>query len=97
LTAIHSLGYGTPVITNDNPELHGPEWEAIQPGVNGDYYRFGVVGDLAEKIFQWTQTNSEKEDGLRARCIHSVEQHYTPRAQREAIEYALSGQLARPG
>jgi 1,2-diacylglycerol 3-alpha-glucosyltransferase len=96
LTAIHSLGYGTPVITNDNPEVHGPEWEAIRPGVNGDYYRCGDVGDLADKIFQWTRSNVGEEDELRARCIYSIEQHYTPKAQRVAIEYALSGQPALP-
>lgn len=97
LTAIHSLGYGIPVITNDNPELHGPEWEAIRPGVNGDFYRYGDVGDLADKIHQWTQPRAEQEGELRARCIQSVEQRYTPQAQREAIEYALSGKPALPG
>jgi glycosyltransferase involved in cell wall biosynthesis len=94
LTAIHSLGYGTPVIANDNPELNGPEWEAVQPGVNGDIYRYEDVGDLANKIFQWIQLNDVQKDELRARCIHTVEQHYTPKAQREAIEYALSGKPA---
>lgn len=94
LTAIHSLGYGTPVITNDNPELHGPEWEVIQPGVNGDYYRYGDITDLAEKIYTWTQLDSVQESNIHARCINIIEQHYTPSTQRAAIEFALSGKPA---
>jgi glycosyltransferase involved in cell wall biosynthesis len=91
LTAIHSLSYGTPVITNDKAELHGPEWEAIQPGINGEYYVHGNVCDLSDKIFQWTQYDDIREKDLRSQCIQSIEEHYTPKAQREAIEYALSG------
>jgi glycosyltransferase involved in cell wall biosynthesis len=94
LTAIHSLGYGTPVITNDNPELHSPEWEAIQPGLNGDLYRYGDATSLADKIYRWTQLSAVQEAELSARCIQSIEQHYTPKAQRVAIEYALSGEPA---
>lgn len=94
LTAIHSLGYGIPVIANDDPEGNGPEWEAVQPGINGDHYKYGDIEDLANKIFQWTQSNSLDKDELRARCIQTVERHYTPKAQREAIEYALSGKPA---
>jgi 1,2-diacylglycerol 3-alpha-glucosyltransferase len=94
LTAMHSLGYGIPVITNDNPELNAPEWEAVQPGVNGDLYRYGDAANLAEKIRRWTHLDDVEKAELSARCIQSVEQHYTPKAQREAIEYALSGRPA---
>ncbi len=94
LTAIHSLGYGTPVITNDNPDLHGPEWEAVQPGLTGDLYRNGDVADLAEKISHWVHLDPTVQGEMRARCIQAVELHYTPQVQRSLIEYALSGKPA---
>lgn len=94
LTAIHSLGYGIPVITNDTPELNAPEWEAIHPEVNGDHYRYGDAASLAEKIHRWTQIDDAQKAKVSAQCIQSVEQHYTPKAQREAIEFALSGRPA---
>jgi glycosyltransferase involved in cell wall biosynthesis len=94
LTAIHSLGYGIPVITNDTPELNAPEWEAVHPGINGDLYRYGDAINLAGKIRQWTQLNNADRTELRTRCIQSVEKHYTPKAQREVIEHALSGRPA---
>jgi glycosyltransferase involved in cell wall biosynthesis len=94
LTAMHSLGYGIPVITNDRPELNAPEWEAVQPGVNGDLYRYGDANDLAEKIYHWTKLKDVEKAELSARCIRSIEKHYTPQAQREAIEFALAGEPA---
>jgi len=95
LTAIHSLGYGIPVITNDDPELNAPEWEAVQPGVNGDVFRYGDATSLAEKIYQWTQLSKPEKADISSRCIQSIERHYTPEAQRKAIENALSGMPAR--
>ena len=35
LTAIHSLSYGTPVLTHNNFNNQMPEVESIQPGFNG--------------------------------------------------------------
>ncbi len=40
LTAIHSLMYGTPVITHNNFDQQMPEYEAIIPKYNGDYFNF---------------------------------------------------------
>jgi glycosyltransferase involved in cell wall biosynthesis len=53
LTAIHSLFFGCPVITHDNFSYQGPEFEAIQPGVTGDFFRKDDVCDLEEKIKKW--------------------------------------------
>src|SRR5690606_29988918 len=39
LTIIHSMTYGTPVITNDDVENHKPEIEALIEGVNGFLFK----------------------------------------------------------
>lgn len=38
LTAIHSMTYGTPVITHNNFEKQMPEFEAIVPGLTGCFF-----------------------------------------------------------
>ena len=50
LTALHSLIYGTPVITHDNFSKQMPEFEAIFPGISGEFYNYGNIGDLCTKI-----------------------------------------------
>ena len=50
LTALHSLIYGTPVITHDNFSKQMPEFEAICPGVSGEFYKYGNLDDLCSKI-----------------------------------------------
>lgn len=55
LTVMHALGYGTPVLTHDRPELQFPEVEAIVPGETGILYREGdfesFVAALASALF----------------------------------------------
>lgn len=38
LTAIHSMMFGTPVVTHDNFAYQMPEFEAIHPGITGDFF-----------------------------------------------------------
>ena len=57
LTAMHSLVYGTPVITHNDPAEQMPEWEAIVPGQTGDFFRRGDVHDLARTIYKWCRAS----------------------------------------
>ncbi len=50
LTVMHALGYGTPVLTHDRPELQFPEVEAISPGETGDFYRQGDFDSLVAAL-----------------------------------------------
>lgn len=50
LTALHSLVYGTPVITHSNPLNQMPEYEAIVHEYNGALFSENDVEDLAVKI-----------------------------------------------
>jgi glycosyltransferase involved in cell wall biosynthesis len=90
LTAIQSLAYGTPVITHSDPETQGPEWEAIQPGHSGDFFRCGDAADLARVLQQWT-SGPAPSSALREQCWQIIEQRYNPAYQRFAIERALRG------
>lgn len=89
LNAIHSLTYGTPVITHDDPDLQGPEVEAIWPGVSGDFFELDNVDDLASKIRNWT--TSPISDDARGQARRLVERFYNPGYQRTVIERAVAG------
>jgi glycosyltransferase involved in cell wall biosynthesis len=94
LTCMHSLGYGVPVITHDDPSDQMPEWEAIEIGVTGDVFRKGSVVDLAQKIEKWTRT-SFPLDAIRRRCRSAIETKYHPKMQAAAIDGAVrSGKSA---
>ena len=65
LTAIHSLSYGTPVVTNDDFEHQMPEFEAIQDYKTGSFYRTGSVDSLAYSIWGWCGKDANKRDETR--------------------------------
>lgn len=90
LTCMHSLGYGVPVITHDDPNDQMPEWEAIEIGVTGDTFKKGVAADLAAKIEQWTRTPLPP-DVLREKCRFVIANRYRAATQMRAIELAIAG------
>lgn len=55
LTAIQSLSYGVPAVSDDDVFAQMPEWEAIIPGRTGATYAKHDAGSLAEAIL-WVAT-----------------------------------------
>ena len=90
LTALQSLAFGTPVITHDDLDAQGPEWEAILPGTTGDFFRREDVGALSRMIKAWTRT-PEVGAETRLACHRQLDRHYNPAFQRLAIDRAVSG------
>lgn len=90
LTAMHSLAFGTPVITHGDADNQMPEWEAIIPGRSGGLVKHHDVADLAGCIRRWTAA-SRSEGSDRAACHAVIDRFYNPRFQRRVIERALDG------
>jgi len=90
LTAIQSLAFGTPVITHDDIDAQGPEWEAILPGRTGDFFKRGDAADLARVIKAWTLAQ-QPDQRVRAECFQLLDRFYNPAFQRRAIDRAVSG------
>ena len=90
LTAMHSLAYGTPVITHDDHDAQMPEWEAILPGRTGDFFRRNDVSDLARVIKAWTSLTAPRVQ-TREECYEIIEKFYKPSFQRRAIDRAVRG------
>lgn len=90
LTCMHSLAYGVPVVTHDDPEDQMPEWEAIEVGATGSLFQKDSVDSLAAEIHRWTRFRLV-EPQTRRRCIDSIRVKYHPAVQRELIEAAIAG------
>jgi len=89
LTAIHSLTYGTPIITHDNPYEQGPEFEIITPGCTGMFFEYGKVESLVNVITEWLRNNSSKREQVRSNCYEIVEKFYNPAYQAKVIKSVI--------
>jgi hypothetical protein len=87
---MHALIYGTPVITHDDFDQQKPEFEAIQAGITGAFFRRGDAGDLAGAIRTWLSMHGDRR-AVATRCRERVLQYYTPDNQREIIDSAVDG------
>jgi glycosyltransferase involved in cell wall biosynthesis len=88
LTAMHSMSYGTPVISHGNLDHQMPEVEAISPGVTGDFFTENSSEELAQAIAKWFTNHPTKPE---RECIARIEAEFTPSYQRCVIEAALLG------
>jgi len=91
LTAIHSLVYGTPVITHGNKSWQGPEFEAIIPSQNGDFFEQGSVSDLVLKVCDWIKLSEANRAKVRSSCYKIVDEKYNPEYQAKVIAWAIDG------
>ncbi len=89
LTAIHALSYGLPVITNDNFDAQMPEFEAIERGRTGNFFKEGDVEDLADQIELWLKNNPDRE-AIRNRCYEVIDSKYNPNYQVNLIKTILN-------
>ncbi len=93
LTAMHALGYGTPVITHDDPCSQGPEYEAIRHGYNGVFFKKDDTPNLALSIRQWLLEHPDKQT-VQKRCYEIIDKYYNPDFQLKVIRTAILGDAA---
>ena len=91
LACIHSMTFGTPVITHDDPGRQGPEHEAILPGHTGDFFRRGDLTDLTRTIVAWLAAHENREV-IRKECYSVVDNYFTPSFQVSAFNAAVLGE-----
>lgn len=72
LSCIHSLSYGTPVVTNDNLCTQMPEHGAIIEGVTGSFFKENDIIDLANKIWKWASITEKERESIRAKARESI-------------------------
>ncbi len=95
LTCMHSMVYGTPVITHDDPNCQMPEYEAITTGYNGAFFRKDDPLSLADVIEKWVSEHPDKKNTLK-NCYQVIDDYYNPYYQRKIINDAVVGTPAKP-
>lgn len=85
LSAIHSLSYGTPVITHDNLDRQMPEHEAILEGRTGSLFKENDIHSLAEAMEAWISRASQRTQ-TREYCRSEINQRWNPKTQAQLIE-----------
>ena len=89
LTVIHSLSFGTPVITHNNFSNQMPEFEAIEQGVTGDFFEENSIESLEQVITKWLSLNPSKTEELINRCYEIVDIKYNPNYQMSILSNVL--------
>ena len=89
LTAMHSLVFGTPVITHDDFPHQMPEFEAIHDGVTGTFFQYGSVDSLAEGIARWFDLHGDDREIVRRACMKEIDENWTPQYQMEVLKKHL--------
>jgi len=76
LTAIHSLMYGTPVITHNNFALQMPEFETIIENYTGAFFEENNVDDLVRKIKSLLKQKIDRKN-----CYKIIDDKWNPNNQ----------------
>jgi hypothetical protein len=91
LSCIHALTYGLAVITHNDPNHQGPEYQAILPGRTGSLFRYGNYKDLAWTIEKWL-SNAKPKAVIRQACYQQIERFYNPDYQVKIFNAAVNAE-----
>lgn len=84
LTAIHSLTYGTPVISHNNWVNQMPEFEAITEGETGFFFEENDEEDLSRAIKKAYSVNRNRD--LKNKCFEVIDNYYNPNFQLSVLK-----------
>lgn len=84
LTAMHSLMFGTPVITHNHFAMQMPEFEAIEEGVSGAFFKENDSNDLSLVLSSWVTSNKDR-NSIRQVCYNIMDTKYNPHKQIEIL------------
>lgn len=89
LTAMHSMVFGTPVLSHNDFKWQMPEFEAIRPGITGDFFERDNVDDIARKIKKWFEVNGSRREEIRHNCMHEIDTQWNPYFQIDVLKKNL--------
>ena len=78
LSAVHSMTFGTPVLTHNRFDLQMPEFEAISPGLTGDFFDYSnPVDSLCQILPKWLNKSDKRIDD----CKKVISDKFNPQVQ----------------
>lgn len=89
LTAMHTMVFGTPVITHNNFPYQMPEFESIKEDETGAFFEQNDINSLVETIEKWFQTHPNREE-IRQKCFNQIDEYWTPKFQMEVFDSVLN-------
>ena len=89
LTAMHVLMFGCPAITNDDFNHQMPEFEAIEDGETGAFFRAEESKSLANAISRWFAEHGKNREIVRQACYRVMDGKWNPHNQIEILKKVL--------
>lgn len=89
LTAMHVMMFGCPAITNDDFDHQMPEYEAIEDGKTGLFFKAGDSVSLAETISRWFSSHGEDREEVRNACYDVIDGKWNPHHQIDIFKNVL--------
>jgi glycosyltransferase involved in cell wall biosynthesis len=89
LTAMHSMMFGCPCITNNDFDCQMPEFEAVHEGITGAFFKSGDINSLAEAIDLWFDLHGNDRDVIRKHCFNEVDDRWNLHHQVEIMKKVL--------
>jgi len=90
LTAIHSLMYGTPIITHNNFSKQMPEFESISEGKTGAFFKEDDIISLVNVIKNWIEKNTDNREDIRYEAYKIIDEKYNPYYQIKILKTLLT-------
>ncbi len=81
LTAIHVLTFGTPAATHNDFPYQMPEFEAIQEGLTGFFFKKDDVEDMVFQITHWFSIHKGDREMVRSLCFEEIDEKWNPKFQ----------------
>lgn len=87
LTAMDCLMFGLPVATNSDFSTQMPEFESIQDGITGIFFKKDDINDIAQKIQMWFVNNKElSREEIAQACHKVIDEKWNPHYQIKVIK-----------
>ncbi len=91
LTAMHSMVFGTPVLTHNDFQWQMPEFEAIREGETGGFFERDNVDSICSSVSGWFKVSGYDREQIRKNCFAEIDQNWTPQFQIEVLKKHLIG------
>lgn len=85
LTAMHTMVFGTPVLSHDNFSWQMPEFEAIHPGKTGLFFKYQNQNDLTQSIIKWFDIYASSREAIRIECYKEIDNYWNPYYQMKIL------------